>query len=260
MSSITIDYFRYRTPSPITGIPETLLDSTYLVFMLEGSLEYMVNGEPITVNAGEALCLPVGTRRERFDKDGSAKYYSFLIKGADPRDLTSIPTKFCYAGDREVMNCLYWIEKIYIARYYSADVQPNDRKSAILTELLINICANLSKATVKNPYVERITEYIRDNYKSKLTIDTISEHVHLNPSYCSTLFKDETGETIGSFIKNYRLELAKDELERGSTVKLTAESVGFTDQYNFSKWFSKNAGMSPSEYRAKYSIKRSGKD
>lgn len=256
MSELTIDYFRYRAPSPVTTIPETVLDEVYMVFMLEGSIDYIVNGKKVTVNAGEAMCLPVGTVRERPHKDAEAKYYSFLLRGADERDLSAIPMIFNHSRNHEILTCLCAIEKAYLARYYSSESRPGDRKCTILTELLLNICANLSDYTSKNPYVDRITEYIRDNYKSKLTIEAIAEHVHLNPSYCSTLFKDETGETIGSFIKNYRLELAKDELERGSTVKTTADAVGFADQYNFSKWFSKNVGMSPSEYRMKYSIKR----
>lgn len=257
MSELVIDYFRYRTPSPVTNIPETVLDAVYMVFMLEGSLDYTVNGKSVTVSAGDALCLPVGTVRERHHKDGEAKYYSFLLRGADERDLAAIPTVFNHSRNHEILTCLCAIEKAYIARYYSSETsRPGDRKCIILTELLINICANLADYANKNPYVDRITEYIRDNYKSKLTIEAIADHVHLNPSYCSTLFKQETGETIGSFIKNYRLELAKDELARGSTVKTTADAVGFADQYNFSKWFSKNVGMSPSEYRGKYSIKR----
>ncbi len=257
MSELIIDYFRYRTPSPVTNIPETKLNQAYLVFMLDGALDYTINGEKINVSAGEALCLPVGTLRERPYQNTSAKYYSFLLRNVNENDISSIPLKFAYSHSNEIPNCLYAIEKAYIARYYSSSPShPRDRKCVILTELLLNLCANVSEYSSKNPYIDRITEYIRDNYKSKLSIELISQHVHLNPSYCATLFKEETGETIGTFIKKYRLELAKDELERGSTVKVAAESVGFSDQYNFSKWFSKNVGISPSEYRSKYSLTR----
>lgn len=257
MAKLIIDYFRYRTPTPVTNIPETKLNQTYLVFMLEGSVDYIVNGETISISSGEALCLPCGTIRERPFQSMSAKYYSFLLRNADESDLSAIPFKFTYNRNSEILTCLYAIEKAYIERYYSSQTSnPCDRKCVILTELLLNLCANISEYSSKNPYIDRITEYIRDNYKSKLSIEIIAQHVHLNPSYCATLFKEETGETIGSFIKNYRLELAKDELQRGNTVKLAAEAVGFSDQYNFSKWFSKNVGISPSEYRSKYSLKR----
>lgn len=257
VSELVIDYFRYRTPSPVTNIPKTVIESVYLVFMLEGSVDYIINEENVTIRAGEALCLPVGTLRERPFQATSAKYYSFLLRNVNENDLALIPLLFDYSRNSEILSCLYAIEKAYIARYYSSSPsRPGDRKCIILTELLLNLCANVSEYSSKNPYIDRITEYIRDNYKSKLSIELISHHVHLNPSYCATLFKEETGETIGSFIKKYRLELAKDELERGNTVKVAAESVGFSDQYNFSKWFSKNVGVSPSEYRAKYSLKR----
>ncbi len=255
--SAFIEYFRFRTPSPITNIPDMILPQSYMVFMLEGSVEYFINDAPVTVSAGEALFIPEGAKRERRHQNTSAKYYSILFKGGDPRDVDYIPTVFNHEETPEILRCLSDIGRSYISPFFSADDSSSYmRRCSILLMLLLNLCADVSRRPAVNPYVDRITKYIRDNYKTKLSIEAIAEHVHLNPSYCSTLFREETGETIGSFIKNYRLVLAKDELSRGSTVKAAAESIGFIDQYNFSRWFSKNTGLSPSEYRTKHGIKK----
>lgn len=252
-----IEYFRYRTPSPVTDIPELILPQSYMIFMLEGEIEYIVNDAPVTVSAGEALYLPRGTKRERRHQDVSAKYYSLLFYGGDARDTDYIPTVFSHERAPDILRCLSDIEKSYLSLYYSADDNSSHtRRCTILLELLLNLCADTSRRPTQNQYVDRITEYIRDNYKQKLTLEDIAAFVHLNPSYCATLFREETGETIGSFIKNYRLVLAKDELSRGNSVKAAAEAVGFTDPYNFSRWFSKNTGISPSDYRAKHNIKK----
>ncbi len=252
-----IEYFRYRTPSPVTNIPELILPQSYMVFVIDGQIEYIVNDLPVTVRAGEALYLPQGTKRERRHQEVSAKYYSLLFWGGDERDTNYIPTVFLHERTPEILRCLTDIEKSYLSLYYSAnDNSSHSRRCTILLELLLNLCADISRRMAQNPYVYRITEYIRDNYKQKLTIEDIAAFVHLNPSYCATLFREETGETIGSFIKNYRLVLAKDELSRGNSVKAAAEAVGFSDPYNFSRWFSKNTGFSPSDYRAKHTIKK----
>ncbi len=255
--STFIEYFRFRTPSPITSIPEMILPQSYLVFMIDGCMEFIVNDIPLTISAGEALFLPEGTKRERRHQNVAAKYYSILFKGGDSRDVDHIPTVFDHERTSEILRCLSDIERSYMSPYFSADDSSSYmRRCSILLMLLLNLCADVSRQPAANPYIDRITKYIRDNYKSKLSLEAIAEHVHLNPSYCATLFREKTGETIGSFIKNYRLVLAKDELSRGSNVKVAAESVGFSDPYNFSHWFSKNTGLTPSEYRTKHSVNK----
>lgn len=258
-NKITIDYFRLRAVSPITAINEEILFQAYMVFMLEGEMEYRVDGKSVIISAGEALFLPEGTLRSRPSSAGSAKYYSMLFRGAPEEYASAIPTVFRHDDTPDIITALSMLEKLFFSRFYQSETDPIlEKRLSILTELILNLCTSVSAETDKNPYVDKIIAYIRANYKSKLTLHSIAAAVHLNPSYCATLFHKETGETIGSFIKNFRLDIAKDELARGNTVKITAETVGFSDPYNFSKWFSKATGISPSKYRVTHSIEKRG--
>ena len=247
-SDIKINYFRYRNEKSVGEEHEIRLSQAYMVFMLEGNVTNTVNGEKITIHPGEALYLPEGTLRGREYQDTCVKYYSVFFSGGDERDTSLITTVFKYKNFPEILWSLSMIEKSYVSRYYNA--AEDDRRCRLIFAMLLNFCADVSCRRSHSPYVERIIDYINNNYKSKLTIAEIAEHVHLNPAYCSTLFHEQTGETIGNFIKNFRLDLAKEELHRGKTVRETAESVGFSDPYNFSKWFHKNADMAPSEFRS----------
>ena len=243
-------YFRYHPADRIRDLPNEPLEHDNLVFVLDGEIQYYIDGEPTTVRGGYALYMKKGTYRRRDDSDGVARYYSALIDGGDPSDTANISTVFQFSGVSGIMWCLSMIDRTILSHSDEQDISA--RRVVLLSALLLNLCVEASLGTVDSPYVEAAIAYIRENYnKTKLHISDIANHVHLNSSYLSTVFRRKTGTTIGEFITKYRLDIARDELSRGSTVRETGELVGFTDPYNFSKWFRKNAGMPPSEYRAR---------
>jgi len=99
-------------------------------------------------------------------------------------------------------------------------------------------------------------EYIRAHYDHKLTLDDIAQHVYLSRSYLSSLFREETGQTLFSYINRVRVEKSKLFL-MDSTVALAhaAAMCGFEDQSYFTKVFRKITGMSPKQYRDRFNAK-----
>ncbi len=98
--------------------------------------------------------------------------------------------------------------------------------------------------------VFKTMEYIRQNYDRKLSLDDIAQHVYLSRSYLSSLFREETGQTLFSYINRVRVEKSKLFL-MDSSVSLAeaAAQCGFEDQSYFTKVFRKITGMSPKQYR-----------
>lgn len=98
-----------------------------------------------------------------------------------------------------------------------------------------------------------IKEYLNRNYKSKITIDTLSKKF----GYCNVTitkcFKKAFGTTIVDYLNTVRLEKAAEFIVKSNTsFKQIANSCGFFDQNYFSKTFAKHFGLSPTEYRQKY--------
>ena len=97
--------------------------------------------------------------------------------------------------------------------------------------------------------IEDIKSIIYEKYHEDITIASIAGDVYLTPSYICLLFKQETGETINSFLTRFRIEKAKELMGRKSA-KLyeISRQVGYSDAKYFSKIFKKYTGMNPSEY------------
>ena len=76
----------------------------------------------------------------------------------------------------------------------------------------------------------------------------------MHPNYLNTLFARETGYSIGRLIRNYRLEYAKDLLQRTRlSIADIAGKAGFSRHNYFARIFKATTGMTPHEYRKQLS-------
>lgn len=96
--------------------------------------------------------------------------------------------------------------------------------------------------------VDDILTYINQNLSSLLTIEALSAHFYLSPSYLCRIFKSTTGMTINKYITAKRITLSKALLSEGYSVSETCEMSGFNDYSNFLKAFTKAVGISPKKY------------
>lgn len=104
---------------------------------------------------------------------------------------------------------------------------------------------NITHLTVK-----RMCGMIHEYYGTGITLDEIAERLNMTPEYVGTLFHKEMGVNFSTYIKNYRINKAK-ELLCGSNMKLyeVAEQVGYVDPKYFSRVFKEATGMLPGDYR-----------
>ena len=106
----------------------------------------------------------------------------------------------------------------------------------------------------KKKYSELLEDakaFIDENYKhDEMSLNTVAAQVNISPSYFSTIFSSEMGQTFVEYLTHVRLEKAK-ELLMCSNMR-TAEigyEVGYKDSHYFSYIFKKVVGCSPKEYR-----------
>lgn len=124
--------------------------------------------------------------------------------------------------------------------------------SALIGLMRIGIKYMENKET-SNGKISDIISFVSDNALKKITIDDICESVHMSKYHLCRVFKENVGVTIWEFIKNRRLSVAKQMLvDNDSKISEIAQKCGFSDSSFFTKTFSKEFGVTPSEFRAKY--------
>ena len=100
--------------------------------------------------------------------------------------------------------------------------------------------------------VEKAKDFINENYRnSELSVESLCSHLHLSPTYFSTLFKRETGMSFTAYVTEVRMDQAARLLrDTGEKTYLIAEQTGYTDPNYFSYVFKRRFGVTPSKFRA----------
>lgn len=106
--------------------------------------------------------------------------------------------------------------------------------------------------SVQESHVMQAIEFISYNYQFDISVRDIAKSINLTPNYLSNLFKSELGMSTKQFLTKYRMEKARQLLERDDyAVKDVAEQVGYKNQLHFSSEFKKLMNMSPMAYKKK---------
>ena len=126
---------------------------------------------------------------------------------------------------------------------------------------IMTICAQyltLSNAIPsEKPTVGELTKrFIHENYKEKIGIAEMCREVGCSKSTLITSFRKTFGTTVNKYLTDVRLNEAMRMLKGGEmSIGEIAEATGFSDQSYFSKVFSAQFGMPPSEYAHKEDVK-----
>ena len=98
--------------------------------------------------------------------------------------------------------------------------------------------------------LRKAERFIWRNYTRKVGLDEISRASGLSAPYFSTIFKEEMGENLSSYLNRLRVERAATLLtETGKSLTEISSLCGFKDKSWFSKIFKAFFGVSPGKYR-----------
>ncbi len=107
----------------------------------------------------------------------------------------------------------------------------------------------LSRSTPQADYIEKALNFIHSEYMKGITVEQISDFLNLNRVYFSTLFKERMGISPKQYLLNYRMSMATQMMSNiSANISVIANSVGYSDIYNFSKMFKRHYGISPKNY------------
>ena len=98
--------------------------------------------------------------------------------------------------------------------------------------------------------IKQAIEYIQENYDKDLNMAVVSNHISMNYSLFSYLFKEFTGSNFVNYLKGIRMQEAKRLLaETDLRIIEISAKVGYDNEKHFMKIFKASCGVSPSEYR-----------
>lgn len=101
-----------------------------------------------------------------------------------------------------------------------------------------------------SPIVRKALTYINTDLCTDLTLNVLADHLNVNASYLSMLFKKEVDMTLTDYVNKHRIEHACRLLICTSLpIKSIAQQCGIPDIYYFTRLFKRITGTTPKVFR-----------
>jgi len=100
-------------------------------------------------------------------------------------------------------------------------------------------------AEQQNPITSMIIEYISENFRENISLDSVAKHFNVSKYHLSHVFSQDIGVSLHHFLKVRRLLYADELLQNGATPTEACVDCGFNDYNNFSRAYKEQFGISP---------------
>lgn len=133
----------------------------------------------------------------------------------------------------------------FAIRHLLLEETSNAKSNTVELGMLTNYVANKIKTNTPASI-----GYIHKNFRQRLTIEKLASIENYHPVYYSKWFKNQTGQSVQTYINGLRLKEAKQLLMKTDwkIIRISAE-LDFENTSSFTRWFAKNEGISPYTYR-----------
>lgn len=175
------------------------------------------------------------------------------IEVVDGTIITDEGKVYSSGGANSIWNLLiYILEKytsrdiaILAAKYFAIDIDRDNQRAFTIFK---------GQKNHNDDGILAAQNFIENNYTEKLTITELADIASVSRRSFERRFKNATNNTINEYVRRVRVEAAKRSFEVSrKNVTEVMYDVGYTDTKAFRDVFKKVTGLTPVEYRNKYS-------
>lgn len=205
------------------------------------------------VTSGDVEAVRKNCEQERFtQKDGVGTLsrnpvtnlkYHFVIT-------TAMMTRMCCQNGMELEQAFrlsdFYIQKLDDLHTVGEVENLHDEMVVEYTEKMRRII----QQEVTSKHISACKDYIYSHIKERITVEQLAAEFGISASYLSRLFKKEVGESVSTYVRNKKMEVAKDLLKFSdfSMIEI-ANHLSFSSQSHFIQQFRDSVGITPKKYR-----------
>ncbi|MBQ7040378.1 MAG: AraC family transcriptional regulator [Clostridia bacterium] len=234
-----------------------------MFFVTSGSFKAELYDKTFVLSEGDILTLPPATPyRLIFESENSANYYiinfDFESNAAHKKVRPPQPAeKFNTADVFSSSSFPPYHEPFYMrlssrlepAFSEMAKQESEDIASALMKYILAKLPLTTSTLS-ENELMQKVKAYINQNFDREISNNSVAKHFSYHPYYLNSLFVQHEKITMHQYINRLRISRAKSALTASdSSVSEIAVKCGFKDASYFVRFFKKNTGLTPKEFR-----------
>ena len=224
---------------------------TRIYLIDSGSARIICRGEVIELVPGNAYILPAGLDfSSECDEFMSKVYFHVNILRYDKYDIFNECNNCIILKDKREL-----IEELKIllkTETMNSVLTVKSRILSLIAEAIEQENISLGDIEKYSSSVKNALKFIETNLNATLKVSKIADVLYISESRLQKDFKKEIGVSIGKYIDD-RLMLKAESLlrEKSYSVKEISDTLGFCDQFYFSRRFTQRFGISPTSYKKK---------
>lgn len=235
-------------------------DFAKILILISGDVSYTIEGRTYRLAPYDVVLVDAGQLHRPIVHTASA--YERIILYVSPAYLAFLKREhydlsLCFQKAKEEQTNVLRISSFERSLLYescrrlSASLDEHDYAHELRHELLfLEFLIQLNRAVLHNQIqyigmkssnekILAVLDFITTHLTEDITPDSIAGTLYLNKYYLMHLFKAETGYTLGSYITNKRLLLARELLQKGIPATQVCYDCGFKNYSTFSRAYKK---------------------
>lgn len=240
-----------------TGNPESVLEENRL-FIPWIVRQYRMGAEAASLCVGAFLLAATGLLDGRSCSTHwrAAELFKRMFPAVDlvtDRIITDESGIYSSGGAFSSANLiLYLIEKyagreaaIHCAKIFQVDMERNSQSPFIIFQ---------GQRNHEDEPVKKAQDFIEQNFQERITVGQLAGELALGRRSLERRFKKATSNTVVEYIQRVKIEAAKKWFENtAKNINEVMYEVGYSDTKAFRTIFKRFTGLSPIDYRNKYS-------
>lgn len=190
----------------------------------------------------------------------------YLINQTNQNRLIEFPFFFTIRQDNPPLNLLDENEVLFLESLFKRGISEIAKGESFSVELLRSVldliltsCSVLYKTDENlltkgkgHIVVKKFFQLVEENYQQNWSVAGYADQMAITPNHLTQTVNQLTGKTSSQIIKSKQvLEIKRLLVHTNLSVTEIATRLNFTDQSYFTKFFKREAGVSPLQYRVK---------
>lgn len=211
-----------------------------LVLPLRGVIAIKVGGFDGKVAPGE--CVIVKAQQEHYFTANPEARFVVADMHAVPANILAYKD-VVFAVKKSLSSYLTFVAE-------QLELQVNPLLEQAMFDMFYLLLANQALLPKLDNRIARTLVYIDNNLCASLTINVLAKVACLSHTQFKTLFKQQTGLTVLSYVTKVRMEKAQALLTHTDySLQLIGEQVGYVELSTFSRKFSQYFGLAPTKFK-----------
>ena len=226
-------------------------DFSQCLLYLSGHGIQQVDSRNYSVSAGSLICVPAGVSHA-FEKRSQRVPLCLVVdfRISDSGQSNQAVSRLNAEDLTIVRQRLSWLMAVSGTRDNLA-IQAREAATVLdVTGILLGTAGGSLKSNRAQPVSDKIHRLITRGDLQALTVGYLVEQSGLQKDHLNRMLKRECGLTTGQLLAEARLEKAKALLSDPQLqIQDAGSGSGFEDRNYFARWFRKQTGQSPREWR-----------